>query len=243
METSGIQDVVARSLLGAQDFLILGGPAIWAIALITVLALALILWKIWRLLLARAFSNRKVTARALERWLAGDRTDALALVDGRPGPRARLVAAAMRACLDPALTREGAEAETARVARAELIQLRSGLRALELIATIGPLLGLLGTVTGMISAFQALQEAGTRADPATLAGGIWEALLTTAAGMAVAIPVSMALTWFESVIDRLRHEMEDAATRIFLRAAPARSDKEPEVVEAIARAPRAATAR
>ena len=68
-----------------------------------------------------------------------------------------------------------------------------------------------------MAAFQALQSAGSRADPATLAGGIWEALLTTAAGMAVAIPAAMALTWFESVLDRLRLEMEDAATRIFLR--------------------------
>ena len=69
----------------------------------------------------------------------------------------------------------------------------------------------------MIAAFQALQEAGSRADPAALAGGIWEALLTPAAGMAVAIPAGVTLTWFESVADRLRHEMEDAATRIFLR--------------------------
>jgi biopolymer transport protein ExbB len=103
------------------------------------------------------------------------------------------------------------------VARNLIARARSGLRPLELIATIAPLLGLLGTVLGMIAAFQALQEAGNRADPATLAGGIWEALLTTAAGMAVAIPASMALTWFESVVDRLRLEMEDAATRIFLR--------------------------
>jgi len=78
-------------------------------------------------------------------------------------------------------------------------------------------LGLLGTVLGMIAAFQTLQEAGSRADPAALAGGIWEALLTTAAGMAVAIPASMALAWFESVADRAQDDMEDAATRILTR--------------------------
>ena len=65
--------------------------------------------------------------------------------------------------------------------------------------------------------WKALQEAGARADPATLAGGIWEALLTTAAGMAVAIAASMALSWFDGVIERLQLDMEDAATRIFLR--------------------------
>ena len=87
---------------------------------------------------------------------------------------------------------------------------------LELISTIAPLLGLLGTVLGMIAAFQALQESGSRADPAILAGGIWEALLTTAAGMAVAIPASITLTWFESVVERVRHDLEDIAARVFV---------------------------
>ena len=123
----------------------------------------------------------------------------------------------MEARRDPTLDTDAAQSETERVARNLLAKARGGLRPLELIATIAPLLGLLGTVLGMIAAFQALQAAGSRADPAILAGGIWEALLTTAAGMAVAIPASMALTWFESVVDRLRIEMEDFATRIFLR--------------------------
>jgi biopolymer transport protein ExbB len=69
----------------------------------------------------------------------------------------------------------------------------------------------------MIAAFQALQDAGGQTDPATLAGGIWEALLTTAAGMAVAIPAAAALTWFDSIADRVQAEMEDDATRIFTR--------------------------
>ncbi|MCE8433936.1 MotA/TolQ/ExbB proton channel family protein, partial [Rhodovulum sulfidophilum] len=61
-----------------------------------------------------------------------------------------------------------------------------------------------------------LQSAGAAADPADLAGGIWEALLTTAAGMAVAIPAAVALSWFESVADSARADMEDLATRLFL---------------------------
>jgi biopolymer transport protein ExbB len=146
------------------------------------------------------------------------------LLAGRSSLRAQLALAAMRAAQNPALDREAAEAETARVARKLLAQARAGLRGLELASTIGPLLGLLGTVTGMIAAFQALQEAGSRADPATLAGGIWEALLTTAAGMAVAIPAQVALTWFDSVVDALRHDMEDAATQI-LHGAPRAAPK------------------
>ncbi|PRD33795.1 UNVERIFIED_CONTAM: exbB [Trichonephila clavipes] len=201
------------------SFITMGGPAMWAIAVLSVLALALILWKIMRLLSFGAWSGGRRTAEALRLWHAGQREAAMALLDGRGSLRAQLALAAMRASQNPALDREAAEAETARVARKLLAQARAGMRGLELASTIGPLLGLLGTVTGMIAAFQALQEAGSRADPATLAGGIWEALLTTAAGMAVAIPAQVALTWFDSVVDALRHDMEDAATQI-LHGAP-----------------------
>jgi len=201
----------------ALDFVAMGGAAMWAIALLSVLTVALILWKLARLIAAGAFSGGTASARAVAAWQAGQEPAALAQLAGRRSLRARALHAAMLAAGDPTLDRAAAEAETARAARALLAQARRGLRGLELAATVGPLLGLLGTVTGMIAAFQALQEAGASADPATLAGGIWEALLTTAAGMAVAIPASVALTWFDGVIDRLRHDIEDGATRIFLR--------------------------
>jgi biopolymer transport protein ExbB len=123
----------------------------------------------------------------------------------------------MEARADPALGEAQAREETTRVAKAELARARAGLRLLDLVVTIAPLLGLLGTVMGMIAAFQTLQETGGQADPSALAGGIWEALLTTAAGMGVAIPASMALAWFESVADRVQADMEDLATRIFTR--------------------------
>lgn len=196
----------------------MGGPAMWAISLLSVLSLALILWKIVDLLAAGAWSGGRHTRAAIAAWSAGDIAAAEAELAGRQSLRAQLARAAIAALRDPGLDRAAAEAETARVARALLARGRAGLRGLELAVTIGPLLGLLGTVTGMIAAFQALQVAGNHADPATLAGGIWEALLTTAAGMAVAIPAQIALTWFEAVVDRLRHDMEDAATRIFARA-------------------------
>ncbi|MDO8884534.1 MAG: MotA/TolQ/ExbB proton channel family protein [Pseudotabrizicola sp.] len=205
-----LQDGYARLI----DFVAMGGPAMWAIAVLSVLTVALILWKVMRLLSFGAWSGGRHTAHALDLWAAGQAAQAIAMLASRSSLRARLALAAMQFALNPALDQTAAEAETGRVARGLLARARAGLRGLELAATIGPLLGLLGTVTGMIVAFQALQEAGSRADPAALAGGIWEALLTTAAGMAVAIPASIALTWFESVVDGLRHDMEDSATRI-----------------------------
>ncbi len=197
----------------AREFLVMGGPAIWAIAALSVLTVALILWKIWRLALLGAWSKGKAR-QALRAFEAGRPDVALQIVEGRRGLRSRVVSGALRAWAS--LPEAAAREETARVAQQELASARGGLRALELIASIAPLLGLLGTVLGMIAAFRTLQEAGSRADPAMLAGGIWEALLTTAAGMAVAIPASAALTWFESVIERIRLDVEDAATRIFV---------------------------
>ena len=84
-------------------------------------------------------------------------------------------------------------------------------------AQIAPLLGLFGTVLGMIDAFRALQSAGTAVDPTVLAGGIWVALLTTAAGLAVAMPTSLLLTWLES---RTARERDFAALALARLRAP-----------------------
>ncbi|MDJ0820877.1 MAG: MotA/TolQ/ExbB proton channel family protein [Paracoccaceae bacterium] len=194
-------------------FLDRGGPALWAIAALSVLTLALILWKLWRLSLLGLWRKARAES-ALTLWTQGAPRQALDTLDGRSGLRARVLRGAMRARMthDDDTARE----ETARHARAALVEARAGLRALDLIVTIAPLIGLLGTVLGMIDAFQALQDSGNRADPAALAGGIWEALLTTAAGMAVAIPASVALSYFDSLADGLAHDLEDLATRLFI---------------------------
>ena len=199
---------------GLIDFLARGGPALWLIAVLSVVTLALILWKVWRFVVTGAWAGQ-ATDRAVTMWKAGQHAEACDLLDGRRGLRARLALAAMRNRSDTALGPAAAREETEREAKRLLNEARGGLRALELIATIAPLIGLLGTVLGMIEAFQALEESGNSADPAILAGGIWEALLTTAAGMAVAIPASMALSWFESVVERAQADMEDAATQVF----------------------------
>ena len=196
------------------EFLNRGGPALWVIAGLSVITLALILWKLWRLSQLGAWRS-DAAEKAVRLWQKDQHKAALAGVQHRKAVRARVVQAAMQAC--STLPLEDAREETARVARGMLMQTGSGARALDLIATIAPLVGLLGTVLGMIEAFQALQDSGARADPAALAGGIWEALLTTAAGMAVAIPASMALSWFDSINDRLAHDFDDLATRILAR--------------------------
>ena len=105
----------------------------------------------------------------------------------------------LRRDLSEAMVRE----EVARLAGDRLEGLRAYLRPLEVIAGVAPLLGLFGTVLGMISAFQQLEQAGSQVNPAVLSGGIWEALLTTAVGLAVAILASGVI----ACCSQPRHEL------------------------------------
>lgn len=203
--------MLAQLLTSATEFLNNGGMAIWVIAGLSVLTLALILWKAWDLAWMGAWGNRRRAETAVMAARRAQYDQALDAVRGRRAVRSVFAGAVVSMA---ARDHFAAEEESMRVGKGLIARARSGLRVLELISTIAPLLGLLGTVLGMIAAFQALQEAGNRADPSMLAGGIWEALLTTAAGMAVAIPASVALTWFESVTDRLRLDLEDIGTRM-----------------------------
>ncbi len=89
-----------------------------------------------------------------------------------------------------------------------LSRLEGHLKALSTIAHISPLLGLLGTVTGMIQAFQKLESLGSGVNIEVLAGGIWEALLTTAVGLTIAIPAMVAYNFFNAKIDSIESRME-----------------------------------
>ena len=97
----------------------------------------------------------------------------------------------------------------------EVPQLERNLGILATIAHIAPLMGLLGTVTGMVGAFQIIQEKATSLapiNPGDLAGGIWEALLTTVAGLSVAIPTFVIYNYLVSRVDGIVLDMEKSAT-------------------------------
>ncbi|WP_321340570.1 MotA/TolQ/ExbB proton channel family protein [uncultured Cohaesibacter sp.] len=109
-------------------------------------------------------------------------------------------------------TREQIEESATIVVRGFLRQARTGFRLLELIVTAAPLLGLLGTVLGMIDAFQAMQAAGDAVNPSDLAGGIWVALITTAAGMIIALTAMIIHALLDSLVESLRYRLECVAT-------------------------------
>jgi biopolymer transport protein ExbB len=181
-----------------HGILALGGPVVAVLIVMSVMMLAVTLYKLWQFASA-GVGRHRVLSQALDAWDMGDHAGAQARLGQSHSYLAPLVAAAMRAPAQP-----GLEGRLDAEAGLLLAQLERGFRFLDIIAQIAPLLGLFGTVLGMISAFQNLQSAGASVDPSLLAGGIWVALLTTAVGLAVAIPTSMILAWFESRTARER---------------------------------------
>lgn len=96
----------------------------------------------------------------------------------------------------------------------ELQGLETDLRGLSVISNVAPLLGLLGTVTGMIRAFMKIEQHGGKVDVSLLAGGIWEAMMTTAAGLTVAIPCLLLYNYFMGRVNTFESEMRDAADEL-----------------------------
>jgi biopolymer transport protein ExbB len=196
------------------DWLALGGPVMWVLAVLSVLGLTLILAKLWEFTEQKIWS-RDFVAPALQLWRGGQAEQALALLSAHPGPLAAVLAVAVRERMAGTMLPQDVRERVAALAAVHLDRARSLFRPLEVIATLAPLLGLLGTVLGMIEAFQRLQAAGERVDPALLSGGIWEALLTTAAGLIVAIPAVAALNGLERVVETLHRDLEAALTELF----------------------------
>lgn len=194
--------------------LIMGGPIVWLLFLFSVIALTVALLKAWQFWRLR--ENPKATVgQALSRLEEGRRSEAIMLVNGQANIRANLLAQALLLLDDRSLSFSEAKDEIMRRARLAIAKLSYYLRPLEVIASLAPLLGLLGTVMGMIEAFQAMEAAGRQVNPSVLSGGIWKALLTTAIGVAVAIPVSIIHSWFERKVEVQATLVQDDLERLF----------------------------
>ena len=200
-------------LASTLDLLAKGGPVMMVLLAVSGLAVLIIVAKL--LQFARlGLGNLKFVDPAMTALGRSEPQAALALLAKRRHPVARAMESAITTSTDFGLTAEDRDAEISRVGSAQIRDLESHLRGLEVIANLSPLLGLLGTVIGMIGAFAKLEDAGSKVDPAMLAGGIWEALLTTAFGLVIAIPALAAFYVFEGRVESVRAVMKDAVTRI-----------------------------
>jgi len=185
----------------------------YVLLLMSVLATAIILLKLYQF--SRSGLRRSAFVDDVVSALQRDEHDqALQSLRQQNSPVARVLESAVRYGADPAMSTGDVEAEVSRVGSAQIRALESWLRGLSSIAHLSPLLGLLGTVTGMIVAFMNLEAAGSRVDPSILSGGIWEALLTTAFGLTVAIPAMAAFYYLEGEVDHVRADMKDASIRV-----------------------------
>ncbi len=172
-----------NTLPALSELFVRGGPLMWPILCCSVLGLAIIMFKMmeYGMILHRL--------ACLER----DRTQA------------------PPAFLEPLLAQAGrVDRVTFSLMTARQIRkLERGLGVLELVATISPILGLTGTVTGMIGTFQAIGAHGSGVDPSMLASGIWEALITTAAGLLVALPVHVALHFLDNGVSEIVQKIRE----------------------------------
>ncbi len=186
-----------------------GGWLMWPILGCSVVAMAIILERSW-MLRRRRVAPPRLVSRVLE-WLSthtldGTQVDTLR----RHSPLGQLLAAGLDQRYSPRDVIKESIEETGRQVVADLERF---LNALGTIAELAPLLGLLGTVFGMIQTFNVISTHGV-GNPALMSGGIAVALITTAAGLSVAIPALLFHRYFQGKVDRLVITMEQEALRL-----------------------------
>ncbi len=187
-----------------------GGPVMSVLILLSALSLTLIIVKIVQLW--PSTGGVALRDAALDQWSGGDRDGAIAALAPR-SPADRVLLAGMQQLqsgMSPALV----EGDLARRGNDEVAAMSGWLRLLDLISMISPLLGLLGTVLGMVQSFQSLALAQGSANASVLAGGIWLALLTTAAGLMVAIPAAVGSSLLTGRVETAALRIESAVGRL-----------------------------
>ncbi|HVR35621.1 MAG TPA: MotA/TolQ/ExbB proton channel family protein [Methylomirabilota bacterium] len=187
-----------------------GGPIIWVILAASAVAIVVFIERL--LHYHRAQINSTEFLSGVRNVLKRDNVvEAISICDATPGPVARLVKVAI---LNRERGREGVREALEEAGLMEVPRLEAKLNVLATIAQIAPLLGLLGTVLGFIRIFVRMEEEGQFAHAGLLMGGVWEALLCTAAGLAVAIPSYAGYNYLVSRVNSVVLDMEKAATEI-----------------------------
>ena len=193
------------------DLIQKGGPMMYLIMLSSVLAFGVVIERVYHLSRARIDADKFMDdiMNVLKR---NKIIEAIELCNVTPGPIAHIVKAGI---LKHDRSKHEIKEAIEEAGQLEVPRLEKHLPVLATVAHIAPLLGLLGTVTGMIKSFQVIQQKASSmipVNPGDLAGGIWEALLATLAGLSVAIPTYVAYNYLVSQVDNLVYDMERSAT-------------------------------
>lgn len=203
--------------MGINSLLDLGGPVVYILLLLSVYALAVILYKLHVFYKVEFFNNKNLS-ESIDLWMSDKKKEAYDQLNETQNPESEVVSFTMYQLLKHKNISQKVESdvreEISRLSEERIDYYSSKLDSLQVIAAIAPLLGLLGTVFGMIEAFQQMESAGKSVDPSILSGGIWEALLTTAAGLSVAIPIVVVESYFRSLINKFKRNVENGVTKI-----------------------------
>ncbi len=177
------------------------------LAILSILALTVTFYKLIQF--SRMGVGKHQNAETIvDHWLNGRPDEARRVAGNRKTVLARVLEAVFSALQARPNDNDYAEELGRQTALVELTSMSRRMRLLEAVVQAAPMLGLLGTVIGMIDAFGVLAATQGAADPALLAGGIWTALMTTAIGLAIALLTFFAANWLESRIDGERQAIE-----------------------------------
>jgi biopolymer transport protein ExbB len=212
VQAQGVMGWFSRTPLGqsgAGKLFVAGGNFMWGLLAAAIIALAIILER--ALTLAKARTNtRRLIGSVITTLRSEGVSEAAQVCERTRGPIAAILhAGLLRADRGPEAVEKAIETS----GTIEMAFLERGLVALSSVANVAPLIGFLGTVSGMISAFEAIANADN-VNAKLVASGISEALITTATGLMVAIPASLGHSFFLSVIDRFITEMEETSAEL-----------------------------
>jgi len=202
------------------DFLAKGGILVVPILFCSVIGLAIFLERMIRFSQARIRGD--IVKEVASYIRNGDDQKAYEILKSKNTPMARVLYQAIEV---KDQDRETLETVIVHAIEREVRNLSKYLQALATIGNVAPLLGLLGTVIGMIKAFMVIEQMGGKVNASVLAGGIWEAMLTTALGLAVALPTVVAHSYLSSCVDKYEAQLQDGAV-IFIKAIADRKNKE-----------------
>lgn len=196
----------------AVDFFIRGSWAMWPLLLSAIIGFSYIIERFITFFRAR-IDPEAFTSDLLKRFKEDGASAAISYCRRVRSPVARVLQPVLEKYVAVGKNREVLEDTLTRVAIKELAFLDRGMLVLASVSNIAPMLGFLGTVSGMIKAFTAIALAGT-VEPTLVASGISEALITTATGLALAIPISGAHAFFTQRVNAYTRSMEEASAAL-----------------------------
>ncbi len=192
------------------EFVVKGGVMMIPIAICSFIAVVIV---VERYLTLRKISinSRKFVLKVRSHLMRQRIEDAILMCRETPGPIAGITRAAL---LKRDRPREEIKEAIQSAGQAEVYHMEKYLGILATVAGTAPMFGFLGTVTGMIQAFMQIQSRGGNVDAGVLAGGIWEALITTAAGLSVGIPALIAYNWLQGKVEHHVFEMQESSNEL-----------------------------